>query len=153
MRISEIRTTIVNIPLEAPYLWSLGAYAGKSSVIVEVLTSDGIVGIGEAPTHKCEPIIREHMAPKLLGADSFDIEQCERLCVPETRALAHADSNLSLQAFGGIEMALWDLRGKAWGLPLYKLLGGAVRKQIPFTEYYSYRLKKMGSAEKAHQAK
>jgi glucarate dehydratase len=44
-----------------------------------------------------------------------------------------------MRAFGGIEMALWDLRGKAWGQPLYKLLGGAVRKEIPFTEYFAYR--------------
>ncbi|TGV63452.1 chloromuconate cycloisomerase, partial [Mesorhizobium sp. M00.F.Ca.ET.158.01.1.1] len=38
-----------------------------------------------------------------------------------------------------IEMALWDLRGKAWKQPLYQLLGGAVRKDIPFTDYFSLR--------------
>jgi glucarate dehydratase len=42
-------------------------------------------------------------------------------------------------AFGAIEMALWDLRGKAWKQPLYQLLGGAVRKEIPFTDYFSLR--------------
>ncbi|OWK22472.1 hypothetical protein AJ88_10105 [Mesorhizobium amorphae CCBAU 01583] len=36
-------------------------------------------------------------------------------------------------------MALWDLRGKAWKQPLYQLLGGAVRKDIPFTDYFSLR--------------
>jgi glucarate dehydratase len=44
-----------------------------------------------------------------------------------------------VKAFGAIEMALWDIRGKAWGRPLYQLLGGAVRKQIPFTEYFAFR--------------
>lgn len=44
-----------------------------------------------------------------------------------------------IAAFGAIEMALWDIRGKAWKQPLYQLLGGAVRKDIPFTDYFSLR--------------
>ncbi len=50
----------------------------------------------------------------------------------------------SVTAFGGLEIALWDLRGKIWNQPLYKLLGGAVRKEIPFTEYFAFRVKKDG---------
>jgi glucarate dehydratase len=44
-----------------------------------------------------------------------------------------------IMAFGAVEMALWDLRGKAWNQPLYQVLGGAVRKEIPFTDYFSLR--------------
>src|SRR5262249_55452134 len=63
-------------------------------------------------------------------------------CVPETRVVQNTDSNSILKAFGGIEMATWDLRGKACGQPLYKLLGGSVRKKIPFTEYFAFRQRK-----------
>ena len=44
-------------------------------------------------------------------------------------------------------MALWDLRGKAWDQPVYQLPGGAVRKDIAFTEYFAYRLAENGKCE------
>lgn len=46
--------------------------------------------------------------------------------------------------WGGVEMALRDLPGKAWNQPVYQLLGGAVRKDIAFTEYFAYRLSEDG---------
>ena len=51
MKITAIRATPVNIPLEAPYLWSYGALGGFSKCIVEVETSDGLTGLGEAPSY------------------------------------------------------------------------------------------------------
>lgn len=139
MKITRVQATAVSIPFDAPYIWSVGEYTGITRVIVEVETDDGIVGIGEAPSWECEADINDHMAPRLMGADPFDLEACELLCVPETKVLANTDGNTPLKSFGGIEMALWDIRGKAWDMPLYKLLGGAVRKEIPFTEYYAFR--------------
>jgi glucarate dehydratase len=139
MKITAIRATAVSIPFDAPYIWSVGAYTGITRVVVEVETDQGITGYGEAPSWECEADINDYMAPRLIGADPFDIEACELLCVPETKVLANTDGNLSLKSFGGIEMALWDFRGKAWDMPLYKILGGAVRKEIPMTEYFSLR--------------
>lgn len=141
MKITSIRATTVKIPLEAPYIWSVGTYPGTTKVIVEVETDDGITGIGEAASPDCEPVINQIMASRLIGVDPFDLARCEVLCVPETRVLFNTDGNVEIKSFGGIEMALWDIKGKALGLPLYMLLGGAVRKQIPFTEYYAYRMK------------
>lgn len=140
MKITNIRATPVNIPLEAPYLWSVGTYPGTTKVIVEVQTDEGLVGIGEAPSPDCEPAINRFMAARLKGMDPFDHAACEQRCVPDTRVLYLTDGNVELKAFGGIEMALWDIKGKALNIPLYKLLGGAVRKTIPFTEYYAYRM-------------
>jgi glucarate dehydratase len=134
----------VNIPLEVPFFWSVGTYPGTSKVIIEVVTDAGLVGLGEAPSPSCAPIVTDAMGPKLMGADVFDIEACERLCVPDTKADANTADRTALRAFGGIEMALWDLRGKAWEQPLYQLLGGAVRTEIPFTEYFAYREEREG---------
>jgi glucarate dehydratase len=84
------------------------------------------------------------MAEKLIGMDPMDMEACELACVPDMRVLANTDTPLPRMSFGGVEMALWDIRGKLWGLPLYKLLGGAVRKKIPMCEYFVYRLARNG---------
>ncbi len=145
MRIEKVEATPVNIPLEAPYLWSVGSLAGFSKVIVQVHTDDGLVGLGEAPSTICLPVITEVLGPKLVGCDPLDLASCAQRCLPETRALSLTDERTVLKAFGGLEIALWDLKGKAWQKPLYLLLGGAHRTEIPFCEYFAPRLRQ-GSA-------
>ena len=82
MKITAIRATPVNIPLEAPYLWSYGSLAGFSKTIVEVETDDGIIGIGEGPSPGNVATILNHIAPKLIGRDPIDIAGAERVCLP-----------------------------------------------------------------------
>lgn len=140
MKITAIRATPVNIPLEAPYLWSYGALGGFSKTIVEVETNDGIVGLGEGPSPANVATILNAFAPKLIGRDAIDIQGAEEACLPSWRGVGTIDVDLaSVRAFGAIEMALWDIRGKAWGQPLYQLLGGAHRTHIPFTDYFAFR--------------
>ncbi|GAB4262753.1 MAG: mandelate racemase/muconate lactonizing enzyme family protein [Deferrisomatales bacterium] len=144
MKITAVRATPVNIPLEIPYYWSAGLYPGTSKTVVEVETDEGIVGLGEAPSHDCAEMIERELAPRLVGRDPLDISGCERVCVPEWRVVQNTDDSRVVKAFGGLEIALWDIRGKAWNQPLYQLLGGAVRKEIPFTEYFAFRVEKGG---------
>jgi glucarate dehydratase len=144
MKITAIRATPVNIPLEAPYLWSYGSLAGFSKTIVEVETSDGLVGLGEGPSPANAATIEKVLAPRLVGRDPFDIAGAERLCLPSWRGIATSIDFASIRAFGAIEMALWDIRGKAWGQPLYQLLGGAVRKEVQVTDYFGYRERRGG---------
>jgi glucarate dehydratase len=139
MKITAIRATPVNIPLEAPYLWSYGSLAGFSKTIVEVETDDGLVGLGEGPSPANAGLITATFAPRLIGRDPIDIAGAEQLCLPSWRGVSTTIDFAAIRAFGAIEMALWDLRGKAWGQPLYQLLGGAVRRQIPFTDYFGFR--------------
>lgn len=140
MKITAIRATPVNIPLEAPYLWSYGALDGFSKTIVEVETDQGITGLGEGPSPANVATIERVFAPRLLGRDPIDIQGAEELCLPSWRGVGTIDVDLaSIRAFGAVEMALWDIRGKAWGRPLYQLLGGAHRKLIPFTDYFAFR--------------
>lgn len=138
MKITRIRATPVNIPLERPLWWTGGLYPGTSKAIVEVETDQGIVGLGEAPTSGVAGLIGQ-LGERLVGHDPFDIAGCESLCVPPWQIVQNTDDSSVVKAFGAIEIALWDIRGKAWGEPLYRLLGGAVRKDIPFTEYFGFR--------------
>lgn len=139
MKITAIRATPVNIPLEAPYLWSYGSLAGFSKTIVEVETSDGLVGLGEGPSPANAAVIANSFAPRLIGRDPIDIQACETLCLPSWRGIYTDVDFASIRAFGAIEMALWDLRGKAWNRPLSDLFGGRVRDAITFTDYFAFR--------------
>ena len=138
MKIANIRATPVNIPLDAPFWWTGGLYPGASKAIVEVETDEGLVGLGEAPsTDVCAMIVA--MGEALAGKDPLDIMGCERVCVPPWQIVQNTDDARVVKAFGAIEIALWDLRGKAWGQPLSTLIGGKARDKVAFSEYFSFR--------------
>ena len=134
MKIKSIRATPILVPLEAPYLWSYGALDGFTKCVVEVETTDGLVGIGEAPSHSSARII-ESFSDRIIGLDPLDIAGLERRVLPSMPA-AHSVTDYGLRgAWGGVDIALWDLRGKLWGQPVANLLGGIHCNAIPFTDY------------------
>ena len=143
MKIRTIRATPILVPLEAPYLWSYGALDGFTRTVVEVETTDGVTGIGEAPSHAAAPLIAA-WAERLSGLDPLDIAGLERRLLP-SMPFAHSVTDIATRgAWGGLEIALWDLRGKLWGQPVANLLGGIHRRRIGFTDYFSYRLSQDG---------
>ena len=139
MKITNIKVTHVNVPFDAPFWWTGGYYPGASKSIIEVETDAGITGLGEAPWWHFGEVVKSEIAPKLIGADPLDLADCESRCVPPYQITANTGENAASVAFGAVEIALWDIRGKFFNLPLYKLLGGAVRKDIPFSEYFGFR--------------
>jgi len=141
MNIAALRATPANIPLETPFYWSSGIYPGTTKVVIELETNEGVTGLGEAPSPNCAAEVNHVLRPRLKGSDPLDLAACENVCVPEARVVANTEDSFILKSWGGIEMALWDLRGKLWKQPLYQLLGGAVRKHIAFTEYFAFRKK------------
>ena len=93
--------------------------------VVRVVTDEGISGYGEIEGYK--PYLRWHVLyyePFILGADPTDVER-----VMQKIRLRGAFKPWG-SAVSAIEMALWDVAGKAAGLPVYKLLGGKVRDQV-----------------------
>lgn len=139
MKIRAIRATPVNIPFVAPYRFSYGSIAALTKTIVEVETEDGVVGLGECADGDRTGDI-EAMAEPLLGLDVRLISEAERLVVPGMAYTPWDNVLAKRRAFGGIEMALWDARGKTENLPLWHLLGGKVRDFVPLTEYFAFRL-------------
>lgn len=139
MKIADIRATPVNIPFVAPYRFSYGSMASVTKTVVEVVTNDGVVGLGEvADGDRASDVLKQR--EKLIGLDIRDLHTAERLVVPAMRYTPWGNIISQRRVFGGIEMALWDARGKSEGLPLHLLLGGKVRDEIMLTEYFSYRL-------------
>lgn len=137
MHITDILVYKVNLPLVTGYRWASGVYLGATKGIVEVHTDEGIVGWGEVPTVEQADIVAQEFAPRLIGVDPSNIDDCCRRCLPEIRTLLNTHDSGLVKAFGGLELALWDIKGKALNLPVYSLLGGPVRQEIGFSEYFA----------------
>ena len=91
--------------------------------IVEIETDGGIIGIGEGGSKD----MIEQCAQMMIGEDPFRIEY---LWQNLYRGMFYPPGREKLHALGAVEMALWDIKGKALGVPVYELLGGATREFI-----------------------
>lgn len=138
MKIRQITALPVNIPFRAPYRFSYGSIASLTKTVIELVTEDGIVGLGEcADGNRAAEVVAA--GERLIGLDVRDIHAAEARVVPAMRYTPWGNVTAARRVFGGIEMAMWDARGKTEGVPLSLLLGGAVRTEIALTEYFSYR--------------
>ena len=130
MKITEVRLGQISVPLRVPFKTALRSVSSVEDVIVEIHTDTGAVGYGEAPptgvitgdtTGAIIGAIQDHIAKTIVGRDVDDFEdviQSVQKCIVK---------NTSAKA--AVDMALWDLYGQLYNIPVYKLLGGA-RKQI-----------------------
>ena len=147
MKISEIVVHSVVAPLGRAFWMSLEPYTAASELVVQVRTDDGLTGIGEIhgrPQEQIARIIRDDFAPLLLGQDPLDHErhwQAMFACTHSRRMAAFSAASgqphfgggarpQMMAALAGLDIALWDLKGKVTGLPVYRLLG-ATRRQVP----------------------
>jgi len=114
--------------------WASGDTPAQRSAFVIIHTDDGLTGIGEASPMRgglaSLGIIRDDLAPMLLGQDPLDhaviLDQAMHTLIklgPEGALTG---------ALAALDIAMWDLKGKSTGLPIYKLIGGAWRTALPF---------------------
>ena len=158
MKIMDLKTTVVHVPFShRPYRWHFGIKPGATSILIEIFTDEGPVGIGEAPClfypyMPVEPIreVVEAARPYILGEEPFNIERT--MAKLYGTGAWHFARHAANWAFGGLEMALWDIVGKACRQPLYKLLGGFIRREVPFI-YFIYRDSPEKMASEAVEAK
>lgn len=107
---------------------------GQFSTIVRVHTDEGLEGIGEAfglPAPEITAtIVARHFRPLLLGRDPLETTVLWELAYGAQRGGGQT-AGFMLEALSGIDTALWDIKGKALGLPVAQLLGGAFRDRVP----------------------
>ncbi len=65
MKITSIKATPVNVPMDIPCFWSVGLYPGTSKVVIEVETDEGITGLGEAPSCDCAEVINKDLGASM----------------------------------------------------------------------------------------
>ncbi len=134
MKITRIEAIPVCVPLKKGLTTKTahGEHVDSPYVIVKIHTDDGLVGLGEATLAPrwsgetqagCLAAINQLIAPALMGKDPTQIHALRAI----------VDRVIKLNPFTkcAIETALWDLAGKAVGKPVYQLLGGMVRSEIP----------------------
>ena len=133
MKIREVVAWPVSMPL--PPGWSLRAgpftFSGaRATVLVKIVTEEGLAGWGEAMSagspRAIARLVNGHLAPMLAGADAGAVAALWQRMYERFLRSSGADAAMAI-AISGVDMALWDLRGKATGWPLYRLLGGESR--------------------------
>jgi galactonate dehydratase len=138
LRVAELRTYVVGNPPPS--------FGGRYFVFLQLVTDDGIVGVGEVYAATFHPsvierMIRDVFERTVVGTDPFRIETMWRRTYASGYT-ARPDVSL-VGVLSGVEMACWDIVGKAVGKPVYELLGGRVHERL---RTYTYLYAEPGDA-------
>lgn len=135
MKITDVRWTPAFVPIEAPLRYAFGSHPGFSRIIVEVVTDEGLVGLGECYGGASREGQLAEMRSLLIGEDPFQLERIRwKLAAPTSLKLfGH------VLGFAAIEFACLDLQGKALNKPVCEIIGGKIRDEVPFSLYLFYR--------------
>src|SRR3546814_793553 len=129
-RIATVRTHVLRHRLERQFQSAFSTFTDRWACLVEIECDDGTVGWGEClgPSAANAAVV-EAMAPLILGRDPLEIEPIWLELYSQFRD--QGQRGLAVTAISGIDIALWDIAGKHFGVPAHVLLGGAFRKAIP----------------------
>jgi len=109
----------------------LVASPGRTFVTLRITTQDGVVGLGDATLNGRElsvaSYLQDHLAPMLVGRDAHRIEDTWQLL---HRGAYWRRGPVTMTAIAAVDVALWDIKARVAGLPLYQLLGGASREGL-----------------------
>jgi L-alanine-DL-glutamate epimerase-like enolase superfamily enzyme len=141
MKIVDLETIRLTVPLDEPVVTSFGSMDSRSSLLIRISTDEGLVGLGEAwanfPAWGAEDkalIINHGIKPLLLGKDPRAVNAIWEM-MHQALMVSYGGKQLGApgpihQAISGVDIALWDIWGQATKLPVYALLGGPVRSRI-----------------------
>ncbi|MFL6466143.1 MAG: L-rhamnonate dehydratase [Bryobacteraceae bacterium] len=124
---------------------SMASFRFHGWLIVEIFTDAGHVGIGNAALSPrvTKQTIDLYLKPLLIGRDPFDYEFLWQYMYRQTMAFGR--KGIGMVAISAVDIAIWDILGKAAGQPVFKLLGGRTKKRIPVyaSKLYSQPLEKL----------
>ena len=127
MKITDITTEEYQWPRHKPITNGLHTYTHSGLALVKIETDEGITGIGLGGGGPIGRATVEMLTPLLIGEDPIDVERLwHKMWVPKLIGRR----GMTTRAISAIDIGLWDIRAKAAGLPLYKLLGG-FRDRVP----------------------
>jgi D-galactarolactone cycloisomerase len=135
MKITDVRTIRLRaeVPTEGQVFSRSGVRNSRSATLVQVETDEGINGIGSCSGNGelIEAIVAKTLKPFLMGMDPTAIDDIWDKAYFRGGHKEFGTRGIGVVALSGIDVALWDILGKARGLPLYQLLGGKCRDKVP----------------------
>ena len=142
MVITDVRTIPLQVELDEPFMDSRELITYRQALLVEVLTDEGIVGLGESavwggPHISTMTVIERELKPLVVGEDPRFIEGIWTKMYEQS--VQHGRRGLLLAAMGGIDIALWDILGKIAGLPLVQLFGAYRDSVRPYASHGFYQ--------------
>lgn len=140
MKIVDFRATPVTVPMKKPLRWSFGVEVSTTRTVLELITDEGLVGIGE--TRGGDEIVRalEMHRDLFIGLDPLEVGRVTRaFSIFRTSSEQLALVGAAKLAGTAVEMACWDLVGKILGKRCGDLWGGIFREQVEFAAYVFYR--------------
>src|SRR5690348_15411494 len=134
MRITAVKTFAIQIPFYKGEKWSGGTRYSAPSLIVQIETNEGLIGIGESvgPTIPViQTVVEKEFTPFIIGRDPMELESI----LHQLEEYSVNWKHMGYYGLAGIEMALLDLRGKILNTPVYNLLGGKCKSEVEFAGY------------------
>ena len=150
MKITGVRVHVLRSPLEQSFAFSQGWVQSRGATLVEVQTDEGVVGWGEALCQGLQPpeiaasAIQHALAPLVVGADPLEPELLWHRMYHHTRD--YGQKGALIGAISALDIAFWDIAGKARGEPVARLLGGIFRKRVQAYATGFYRSRGQGEA-------
>ena len=135
MKIENVRLVTLKHMYSQRYSWPGARALGARAMIVEVVSDAGLSGLGEigvGTPQMCRPIV-ERLGKLIVGQNAQNIEQLWMLMY--RHLLPWGRRGLSVSVLGALDIALWDLKGKALKMPVYQLAGGARRKLTAYASF------------------
>ncbi|MBP0457167.1 mandelate racemase/muconate lactonizing enzyme family protein [Streptomyces montanisoli] len=129
MKITDVDVQVVNLPLVNPFTSSFETKTGETRTVVRVRTDDGVEGWGETMWGRPVAAIVESIAEDLIGTSPFGLEAFHR----KQHMVPFFYGYLGYAAIAALDVACWDVMGKATGQSVTDLLGGPVRDEVPIT--------------------
>ena len=145
MKIAKIETVPISIPFSSgglPAGWGGKAWQSLDTLLIRVETDSGIVGWGDGFAYNCrravQAAVEDMVAPVAVGREATNIPQLMADLQRELHLFGRY--GITMFALSGLDIALWDIAGKAAGVPVHRLLGGAYRTEIPgYASLFKYR--------------
>lgn len=140
MRITGVKTHLVDCPIPEEHRVRSGAgyKLARQAAFVEITTDEGISGFGPCSfgsasldLRSVATLIENTYAPALVGEDPHRIEHLWDKIYYGSITRVHGPRSVGVAMLSAVDIALWDVKGKALGVPVYELLGGAVKDPVP----------------------